>query len=383
MKTGIKILVITLLANLLIACSDDKATDTPRQRTYEVKSEQIHKSLYFTGTIKPLRESPLTAPLEANIEAMNYHYGQMVKKGTVVFILNSAELQKQFNDTLTDYLKAKDSFTVAKAKFNGTQELWDAGLISKNNYLSEKSSLNTSRVTLIQATRKLSEMLDKMDEDNKQDLSTLNIAEFEKVRQALTGQHNLIRLKASSEGILLYPPKSTGDEGSGQLTVGSSVKSGQVLALIGDLNGVSVEIDVPEIDIDKIHAGMKASITGVALGKQTLKGEVVSVNAQAVAGSSSSLPSFTAVVEVNKLTPEQKKWIKVGMSASIALEADTESQILVPLLAVRQERGLSMVTVRTQDGRLITKPVVTGGAQSDKVIIQSGLQAGDVVVYDQ
>ncbi len=76
-----------------------------------------------------------------------------------------------------------------------------------------------------------------------------------------------------------------------------------------------MEIDVPEIDIDKIRPGMQATISGVAFGRHQLKGKLVAVNAQASNTSTGGLPSFTAVVEVNSLTPEQQSWIKVGMSA--------------------------------------------------------------------
>ncbi|WP_232220322.1 efflux RND transporter periplasmic adaptor subunit [Legionella tunisiensis] len=91
----------------------------------------MQKTLYFSGTIQPLQESTLTSPMDAIVETMHYHYGQLVKKGDIVVTLNSTDLQRQYNDTLTEYLKAKDNFTVAKAKFIGTQELWDAGLLSK------------------------------------------------------------------------------------------------------------------------------------------------------------------------------------------------------------------------------------------------------------
>jgi len=381
MNNIIKFMILIVFAGCLLACKNDDSSKKTGQQNYVVKTEKMHERLFFTGTIQPLQESTITSPLDAVVESMEYHYGQMVKNNDVVVTLNSSDLQKQFNDTLTDYLKAKDSFGVAKAKFTGTQELWDAGLISKNNYLSEKSSLATSRVSLMQSARKLTEMLEKMDDDN-QELSALSIAEFEKVRQALTGNHNLIHLRAPAEGILLYPPKSTDDNAS-HLSVGSAVKAGQVIGLIGDLSGVSVEIDVPEIDIDKIHPGMKATITGVALGKQVLQGEVVSVNAQAIASSGSSLPSFTAMVEVKKLTDSQKPWIKVGMSAAIELEVESESQLLVPIAAVSRDKGASVVTVRQSDGKVVTRQVATGGAQADKVIIESGLRSGDVVVYDQ
>jgi multidrug efflux pump subunit AcrA (membrane-fusion protein) len=305
----------------------------------------------------------------------------MVKKGDVVLTLNSNELQKQYNDTLTDYLKAKDSYSIAKAKFVGTQELWDAGLLSKNNFLSEKSGVDTARVTLMQATRKLTEMLEKMDDHNAQNLSALSLADFEKVRKILTSNHNIIRLKAPSDGVMLYPPKS-GDDKSTRITVGASVKSGQVIALIGDLQGISVEIDVPEIDIDKIRPGMDATISGVAFGKHQLKGKLVAVNAQASNTSNGGLPSFTAVVEVQSLTPEQQPWIKVGMSAAIELRVDSDDQLLIPIAAVKREKGNSMVIIQLAQGAVEKRIVTTGPAQADSVVIESGLKDGDVVVYD-
>jgi len=380
MKFLIQIILITAAACLQMGCGSGEKSIPKSSQTYVVKREAVHKNLFFTGTIQPLQESSLSAPFDAVVQTMNYHYGQLVKKGDVVLTLDSADLQKQYNETLTEYLKAKDSYNISKAKFVGTKDLWDAGLLAKNNYLSEKSSVDTARVTLMQATRKLSEMLEKMDDQSKQDLSSLDIAEFDKVRQAFTGQHNLIHLKASGSGILLYPPKSSEDK-SDKLTVGSSVKAGQVIALIGDLRGISVEIDIPEIDIDKIHPGMKAAITGVALGNQTLHGEIVAVNAQASA-SSGTLPSFTAIIEVKQLTDEQKTRVKVGMSAAIALAVDNEQQLQVPIAAIRQSKGATVVQVQEKDGKLRDRVVSTGSAEADKVTVLAGLDEDETIIYD-
>lgn len=373
--------IITVISTMLCACNNTVDTKKNTLQTFKVTRQMVHKSLHFTGTIQPLRESTMTSPLDAVVETMNYHYGQMVKKGDIIVTLNSSELQRQYNEIFTEYLKAKDNFSVARAKFTGTQNLWDAGLLSKNNFLSEKSSLDTARVTLMQATRKLTEMLEKMDDSNNENLSKLSIAEFDKVRNALTRKHNLIHLKAPIDGVLLYPPKANDDK-SGHLTVGSPVKAGQVFALIGDLRGIRVEIDVPEIDIDKIRTDMKARITGVAMGKQSLEGALVAINAQATAANGNALPSFNAIVEVKTLTAAQKPWIKVGMSAAIELLVEGDAQLYVPIAAVRQEKGNSVVTLRDSKGSLIPRNVITGAAEVDKVIIHSGLQDGDVVVYE-
>jgi HlyD family secretion protein len=365
--------------SILSGCGGE-ASVKKNPSVYEVQPETIHKTLYFTGTLQPLRENTLTNPMDGTIETMNYHYGEKVTKGEVIFTLNSGELQKQYNDTLTEYLKAKDNYTIAKTKFSGTEDLWQAGLLSKNNYLSEKSSLTSSRVSLMQATQKLSEMLEKMGDTTHPKLATLSFEEFDKVRLALTSKHNLIYLRALEDGVLLYPPK-TNDDKTNRLSVGAAVKTGQVLGLIGDLTGISVEIDVPEVDIDKIKTGMTATVRSVAYPKDELQGELVAVNAQASSSNGGALPSFTAIVVVKKLTPEQQAWVKVGMSAAIELHVESSNKLSVPIAAVKQKQGQSIVQVKATDGTVKSRTVMTGAAQADKVVIDSGLQAGDQVIY--
>lgn len=382
MNDILKTLSIVFWGLLLVACGEQQQKqNTSSTKIVKVQQQVFHKNLHFPGIVRPLKESTLTSPMEATVEKMHFHYGQMVKKGDVVLTLNSTELQKQYNEILTDYLKAKDNYTIAKSKFLGTKELWESGLISKNNYLSEKSNLDTSRVTLMQSTRKLSELLEKMEDKNTTKVSQLSLADFEKVRKILTDNHNIIHLKAPSDGVILYPPKSSEDK-SNRITVGSVVKSGQVIALIGDLKGISVEIDIPEIDIDKIQTGMDTIVTGVAFGKHQLKGKVVAVNAQASNASGAGLPSFTALVEVNSLTPEQQPWIKVGMSAQIEIQIDSNNQLLLPIAAVKREKGNSVVHVQLAQGKIENRIITTGAAQMDSVVVESGLKPGEVVVYD-
>ncbi len=377
----IYVMILGTMTGLLMRCSHHSNPRDTQFIRYSVSPQPLHQSLFFTGIIQPLHEIALTCPIDAVVESMPYHYGQAVKQGDIVITLNSSELEKQYNDTLTEYLKAKDSFGVAQARFNGTQELWRAGLISKNNYLSEKSSLNTVRISLMQSTQKLSDMLKKMDDTGKQDLSMLTIAEFNKVQKALNGHHNLIHLKTPAEGILLYPPKAAEDK-SNRVAVGSTVKSGQVIALIGDVTGVHVEIDIPETDINKIHQGMTAHVTGAALGKHRLKGRVVSVNTQAIPGNTGTSPFFTAIVEVRDLNPEQRAAIKIGMSAAIELMIDQEKQLIIPIKAIKQDNGKRLVTVQNKDGSQEIREVFTGIATADQVVIDRGLKKGEIVVYE-
>ena len=373
-----KILIALCCFILLPACSGPShQKNTPK--TCVVKRASVHKTLYFTGTLQPLHESTLTSPVDAVVESMAYHYGQSVKKNEVVFILNSAELQRQYNETVTEYLKSKDNYAISKAKFTGTEDLWAAGLISKNNYLSEKSNLNTAQVTLMQATRKLSEMLEKMGGGDDESLSNLSFEEFDKVRLALTSQHNLIHLTAPHEGVLLYPPK-TAESSTAHMNVGATIKAGEVLALIGDLSGVRVDIDVPEVDITQIKIGMPATIRGVAFGQETLQGALVAINAQASSSGNGALPSFTAIIEVKSLSAAQQQLLKVGMSAAVELHINSHNKRLVPIAAIQQKQGKSTVQLQKSKGQFITQPVITGPAEGENVVIESGLKTGEVIL---
>ena len=143
-----------------------------------------------------------------------------------------------------------------------------------------------------------------------------------------------------------------------------------------------MEIDVPEIDMDKIKIGMPATINGVAFAKHQLKGRLVSINAQASTTTGGALPSFTAIVEVKGLTPSQQSWIKVGMSATIDLAIESADKLLVPIGTVHQQDGKSVVHVQEASGNYRTQKVVTGAAQGDQVVIDAGLKEGDVITYE-
>ena len=383
MKKSFTILILVLFTVGLARCGHHRNTVTSHApHTLTVTQHHLQQSLHFTGIIQPQQETALTAPIEAIIETMPFHYGQLVNQGDVILTLNSSELEKQYNDTLTDYLKAKDNYNITKVRFNGTQQLWDDGLISKNNYVSEQSSVNTAHIALLQSTQKLNALFKQMDNQNPLDVTTLDMTQFEKVQQALNAHHNHIDLKAPTNGILLYPPKTSGDEQNNHPGIGATIKAGQVIALIGDMNGIHIDIDIPETDINKIQQGMSARVTGTALGKYILTGKVIRVNTQAIPGGMGKSPSFSATVEVTQLSDEERKSIKIGMSAAIELIFEEDKQLLIPIKAIHQINGQRVVTIQRPNGATETREVVTGPAEADRVVIERGLKPGEVIVYD-
>ena len=63
-------LIILALSSLLAACNGSSSHKTPTQNTSTVKTTRLHKTLFFTGTLQPLHESPLTSPVDAVVECI-------------------------------------------------------------------------------------------------------------------------------------------------------------------------------------------------------------------------------------------------------------------------------------------------------------------------
>lgn len=364
------------------ACSAAHLEASNHSKQIIARKTLLNQTLYFNGHVAPLRESSLASPVNATIEQMKVSYGQKIKKNQEIFVLQSTELQKEYHDALTEYLKAKDDFNISKTKFNGTQDLWDSGLISKNNYLSEKSSLANARMNLFQAEKKLKDMLDKIEDGSKLASTQLDLSNMKQVKEALTAPHHILHVKAPHAGILLYPPNNPSENTNKPLSVGHTIKSGQVMALIGDLSGIRIVIDIPEIDIDKVQVGMPAEVSGIAFREHQLQGHIVGINAQASAHTGSALPIFTAIVEVNPLTEKQQSWLKVGMSATVTLKVNAKEKIMIPIDAISQENGQAVIYVKVQN-KIQKRSVKTGEAQEDQVAIESGLKENEIVVYPE
>ncbi|VEB39543.1 Membrane-fusion protein [Legionella sainthelensi] len=70
------------------------------------------------------------------------------------------------------------------------------------------------------------------------------------------------------------------------------------------------------------------------------------------------------------------------MSASIELSVDNGKQLVIPIAAIKREKGQNIVQVKNETGSIEKRIITTGAAQADSVLIETGLKSGDVVVYE-
>jgi len=379
----IAVLIIVMSVSKCGTSNNDKSNGADDQTTYTVKAKPLVKPLYFSGTINPYNYSSILSPVEGVVDQMEFHYGQSVTKGQVLFVLDSPKLQQDFQDALSAYLKALDDYRDKSRKFEGSKNLRELEFISDEDYYNDKNAKDESYMAMLQAKVKLEATLDNMGLST--DLDKYKQLGREKIIQTLLKKWDKIEVTADQDGIALSPIGADGKSGgsdSKSVGPGSEVKDGQILLTIGDLSGISIAVNVNEIDVNKIQPGQVAKVTGPAFPGIELEGKVAEVDKQAQGGDS-GLPTFPVVVKVKKLTDAQKEIIHVGMSAKVEIDLSTDKTITVPIKAVFQKDDKSYVNVEDSKSQEI-KPVEikTGQTTESDVIVVDGLKEGDVVVYN-
>jgi RND family efflux transporter MFP subunit len=159
------------------------------------------------------------------------------------------------------------------------------------------------------------------------------------------------------------------------LTAGAAAPSGAAIT-VGAAR-YQVTADVVESDIAALKLQQPASVTVAAIGA-TLDGIVTAIAPTAESSSGSSSVVSYAVTVALKSPPAT---LRAGMTAEVTITtASATGVIAVPAAAVRGVQGDYSVLVMTAAGTPEARPVTVGLMTSSLVEIQSGLNAGDVVV---
>jgi len=169
---------------------------------------------------------------------------------------------------------------------------------------------------------------------------------------------------------------------AGTVTVVDAMAGDQVTAgspgfRVDDLSRLLVDVQVSEVDINRVVVDQAVIVTfDAALGKE-YHGKVVEVSR--VGTSVQSVVNFNVTVELSD--PDEN--VKPGMTASVTITVQSlENVLLVPNRAVHLENGQRLVYV-LRNGVLIQVPVTLGASDDTMSELLTGdLSAGDVLVLN-
>lgn len=155
--------------------------------------------------------------------------------------------------------------------------------------------------------------------------------------------------------------------------IGENIAPLQPVIRLISTKGMAVRITVPENEISKVQVGDSAEIIIPALGDRHLSGKVIEKSMTA------SLLTHSYPVKVLIEQPDEE--LAPGMIGKVVLKADVSKGIIVPANSVLINQEGKFVWV-AKDGRATRQQISISGYSGSGVIVNEGLQMGDIVIVE-
>ncbi len=159
--------------------------------------------------------------------------------------------------------------------------------------------------------------------------------------------------------------------------VGDQVSPGTASFRIDDLTHLLVDVDVPEVDINSIQIGQKATMSFDALQAKEYTGQVTKV--ARIGTETQGVVNFTVTIELLDADAS----VLPGMTAAVNIVVnEIDNTLLVPNRAVRLREGDRVVYVLRAG--VLTPTKVSIGASSDveSQILEGDVKNGDLLVLN-
>lgn len=159
----------------------------------------------------------------------------------------------------------------------------------------------------------------------------------------------------------------------------ADAKSTTPLVQISDVNKMSVDIEVNEIDILNIKRGQSAVVTFSAVPDVECKAQVTEVATVASSTGEGGVVTF----HVGLVIPKPDKKLREGMTANVKIVvADANDVLLVPAAAVTETGAGATVQVVTNEetNETETREVKVGLKNSNTAVIEEGLKEGETIL---
>ncbi|OAI51113.1 hypothetical protein AYO37_00060 [Opitutia bacterium SCGC AG-212-L18] len=358
---------------------------------YTVEPQPLNYSLTLRGILEPSSIENMFVPFSGRVISKNFTIGEEVAKGQELLVLNDEKVKVEYRNakiaeitarqeydkkknwaTGHDLIDAKKAVIRDQGKLDSNKKLYELGVIPKDTLDSAEETLHNAKIKL-ETTEK------------EGDEEALQIAEFKWQNAELTEKEFSEKLekstiRANTDGVAVLPMSSgSGGDTKKNVTieVGMMVDDGTVFVSIADLTRLKVVGRVEEVDITSIKQGQSVNVTGDAFPGIVIEGSVTYVSSQAKQGGRA--PYFEIYVETLPLTEEQRKRIRLGMSAILSIVTySNPAALMIPFNTIKIARDGNYVFKQVPGQAEPEKVrVSTGKTTSKNVEITSGIEAGD------
>lgn len=308
----------------------------------------VHGTLQVAARIDTdaSRVARIGSPVSGRILRLLVLEGQTVHRGEVLATLHSTDL----SDAQFALVKSASQEGVAAESTKRAQQLVAADVIGR-------AELERREAEQLQATSQVASIKAQLRGLGMTDAA---IERLQKTRR-LTADYTIV---SSMSGTVLKR----------EVAQGQVVQPADPAFTVADLSEVWVVADVPEDDAGHLQRGMEAEVTVPALPGEAIHGRLSYV--------SPTVDPALRTVQVRMDLKNPRGLYKPAMLASMTFTGRTEQKLTVPQTAVVREENKNYVFVQTGKGAFVLREVALGDEMDDRVVLESGVTPGEVIVLD-
>lgn len=289
----------------------------------QVRARPFSDTVQALGTVQARESVAVTAKVSETVEQVHFDSGDVVAAGAPLVTLSGQAQQASLRE-------AQAAATEADRLFRRQDELAAQQLIARSQLDAQRATRDAANARVAQIRAQLGDRV----------------------------------IRAPFAGVL----------GLRQVSPGTLVTPGTVIATLDDTARVYVDFPVPETQLAQVAPGQALSATSAAYRGRRFDGTVATVDARIDPG--------TRAVTVRGDFPNPGRVLKPGMLMDVTLSQAERSALLVPEIAVVQVGGDSFVYRVKPDGTVERADVRLGVRREGNVEVVDGLNVGDRIVVD-
>src|SRR6266446_2884338 len=376
----VSVLVLLLLLVLLWRFLGDRSTPKAADRgnvvpveTAVVTQQDVPLQIKAIGNVEALSTIAIRSQVEGTLTRVAFVPGQEVKKGDLLFSIDSRPLQAALSEAEANLLKsmaavrqgndivAKDQATANNSRsiVNRDARLIEAGVISREEYDNALAKLQSDEATV---------RADKSAVANLQAAQKAEQAAVESARVQLS--YTTIRAPI------------TGKTGNLAVTTGNLVRANDTTAMVTITQSapIYVTFSVPEKDLIRIRQYSGANGFAVQV---VIPGDESNPGMGRLSLVDNTVDVSTGMVRLKATYQNDDRRLYPGQFVNVVLTLGTENQaIVVPSQAVQAGQDKSFVYVVKADSTVEVRTVKTGATIDNMTVIDDGLKPGEQVVTD-
>ncbi len=322
--------------------------------TVQPAVDTIEKRVVATGKVEARDEVLIKPQISGIVSDIYFEAGQMVRQGDVIARVKVIPEMGALNSAQSRLTLANISMGQVQTDFNRTQQLYDSGVISLEEY--EKAKSDFARV--------------KEELQNAKD----NLEIVEKGASSRMSGASNTQIRSTINGMILDIPIKVGNS----VIQSNTFNDGTTIASIADLGDMIFRGQIDEAEVGRLKEGMPMALTIGALQGVNLDAVLEYLSPKGVESNGVVLFEMKAAVKI-----PAGVFVRAGYSANASIVTDSRQGVLtIPESVVAFEDEKPCVYALTskpeaEEQVFEKKEVTLGLSDGVNVEVLSGVEEGD------